>query len=246
MSKRLKFLVVLISFNAASAQTITQPRLISRVEPDLSEEARRAGVNATVGLGLTVSTSGSVEDIKVVRAAGFGLEEQAIKAVSQWRFAPATKDGAAVQVSSTVEVTFITLDANHKGQLARLLFENLADRSPELIKGRIPANPGPNLQSGSLKLSISIASDGRVRDVAPIESDPPEWSIEAMKEIYDWRFSPPTTNGQIVEAQATLEITLARSGAQPKGIPHRVAQPSSPSFLRASKSLATSAARHST
>jgi outer membrane biosynthesis protein TonB len=42
----------------------------------------------------------------VARSLGMGLDEKAIEAVSLWKFLPAMKDGAPVNVQINVEVNF--------------------------------------------------------------------------------------------------------------------------------------------
>jgi len=50
----------------------------------------------------------TVNDVEVVRSLDteYGLDEQAIKAAKQWRFKPGTKDGKAVAVRVSLEMTF--------------------------------------------------------------------------------------------------------------------------------------------
>ena len=57
-------------------------------------------------LEITVSVDGTVNDISIVRFQGFGLDENAIRAVKQWKFEPATNEGSAVPVRLGVEVTY--------------------------------------------------------------------------------------------------------------------------------------------
>jgi periplasmic protein TonB len=60
-------------------------------------------------LWLVVGTDGNVHDVKVVRKLGYGLDEEAIKAVKQWEFQPSTKDGVPVPVTVSVNVNFSLL-----------------------------------------------------------------------------------------------------------------------------------------
>ena len=68
----------------------------------------RAKVQGTVLLQCVVRPDGSVTDIQVLRSLDsvFGLDQEAIKAARQWRFAPGTRMGSAVPVQITIELTF--------------------------------------------------------------------------------------------------------------------------------------------
>jgi TonB family protein len=89
-----------------SAATGPAPHLIRKVEPDYSEEARKAKFQGHVVLDVEVDTSGDVVNPKVMRSLGLGLDEKAIEAVSQWKFKPAMKDGSPVSVIVEVEFNF--------------------------------------------------------------------------------------------------------------------------------------------
>ncbi len=85
---------------------VSAPKLVFKVDPEYSEQARKAKFQGTVVLNLIVQRDGSVRDIKIVQSLGLGLDEKAIEAVAQWRFRPGQKSGAAVDVTALVEVTF--------------------------------------------------------------------------------------------------------------------------------------------
>ncbi|MDE0620403.1 MAG: energy transducer TonB [Bryobacterales bacterium] len=85
---------------------ITSPRLLDKIEPGYSEEARAAKLEGTVLLAVEVWEDGTAHNIRVVRSLGLGLDENAIDAVKKWKFSPGTKDGKPVRVSARVEVKF--------------------------------------------------------------------------------------------------------------------------------------------
>jgi TonB family protein len=85
---------------------VSQPQLLKKVEPSYSELARVAQFEGSVKLSVVVGTDGTAQNIQVVRPLGFGLDEKAVEAVSQWQFAPGTKAGQAVPVLATIEVNF--------------------------------------------------------------------------------------------------------------------------------------------
>jgi TonB family protein len=85
---------------------VSQPVPIYKIEPEYSEEARKAKYSGTVLLSVVIDANGNTRDIHVVRPLGLGLDEKAIEAVSKWRFRPAMKGGRPVAVQAQVEVNF--------------------------------------------------------------------------------------------------------------------------------------------
>jgi TonB family protein len=85
---------------------VTPPTILSRVEPNYTDEARAARYQGVVVLEVIVRKDGTADVLRVIRALGFGLDEQAIVAVKQWRFRPGTRDGQPVDVLLSVEVNF--------------------------------------------------------------------------------------------------------------------------------------------
>jgi periplasmic protein TonB len=84
----------------------TAPVVLFQVEPEFSEEARKAKLQGVVMLYGEVDTNGRLRNIRVTRGLGLGLEEKAIEAVRQWRFRPGTRDGKPVVAAASIEVNF--------------------------------------------------------------------------------------------------------------------------------------------
>ena len=85
---------------------VSAPKVTYGPDPQYSEKARKAHYEGAVVLWLVVDADGLPQQIKVQRSLGMGLDEEAIKAVKQWRFQPAKKDGKPVPVMINVEVNF--------------------------------------------------------------------------------------------------------------------------------------------
>jgi len=85
---------------------VTPPKLVYKVEPEFSDEARKAKHQGIVLLSIQVDASGSVRAVRVLQSLGLGLDEKAIEAVSHWRFRPALFDGKPVATDATVQVNF--------------------------------------------------------------------------------------------------------------------------------------------
>jgi periplasmic protein TonB len=85
---------------------VSTPVPIYKVEPEYSEEARKAKFQGTVVLSIVIDERGIPTQFKVVRPLGLGLDEKAIEAVQKWKFRPGMKGGQPVAVLATVEVNF--------------------------------------------------------------------------------------------------------------------------------------------
>ena len=85
---------------------VSAPVLIYSVEPEFSEEARKAKVAGNVLVNLWVDTNGLPEHVHVIRGVGMGLDEKAVEAVKQYKFRPAMESGKPVLVELNVEVNF--------------------------------------------------------------------------------------------------------------------------------------------
>jgi TonB family protein len=107
--------LLLISCGALAAATakapssnldLTPPKLVKKVGPEYSVDARNARVQGTVILETLVTERGIAERINVISPLGFGLDEKAIAAVQSWRFEPAMRKGRPITVPVTVQVHF--------------------------------------------------------------------------------------------------------------------------------------------
>ena len=85
---------------------VSAPTILSRVEPQYSEEARKARYQGTVVLEAIVRKDGTVDILRVIRSLGFGLDENAQKALKMWRFRPGMMNGQPVDISLNIEVNF--------------------------------------------------------------------------------------------------------------------------------------------
>jgi TonB family protein len=82
------------------------PQVISRTTAKYTAEALRSGIQGKVLLSATVDKSGKVRDVQMEHSLDPGLDQEAIKAIRQWRFQPGREAGHAVEVDVRMEVTF--------------------------------------------------------------------------------------------------------------------------------------------
>lgn len=84
----------------------TQPEEIDRVMPRYPAAARRAGIGGAVVVRGIVRRDGTIDNVEILKDLQGGLGEEARRAVSRWRFRPATLRGEPIDVYYTVTVNF--------------------------------------------------------------------------------------------------------------------------------------------
>jgi TonB family protein len=199
--------VVCAAFLHAQDRAVRPPRVISQLQAEYSEEARRVAVNTSVSLSLVINENGEPQDIKVVRGAGFGLDEMAIRAIQSWRFEPGTKKGQPYAAPTHIDLRFNLADKARTGQTTRLNFSLPPGvERPELIQGKIPENPDP--PAGSMQIRFTVSPEGKPTNFQTLETTNQTWTDRALDEMAGWRFRPATRAGQPEEANGILELTV--------------------------------------
>jgi protein TonB len=87
------------------SEGVARALLIEKVEPAYPEEARKAHIEGSVVLRVTIDTDGTVQDIKLVSDDPM-LAASAIEAVKQWKYKPYLLNGQPAIVEAQVTVAF--------------------------------------------------------------------------------------------------------------------------------------------
>lgn len=91
---------------SAVGSGLVQPQRVSMVPPRYTAAAERVRAEGDVQLRLLIGRSGEVLKVEVLQGLKWGLTEEAVRAVKQWKFRPATMDGEPVEAPLTVTVHF--------------------------------------------------------------------------------------------------------------------------------------------
>jgi len=86
--------------------SVKAPVLVYSVEPEFSEEARKAKFSGDVQVYLWVDEQGLPSHVRIIRGVGMGLDEKALEAVRQYKFKPAMQNGKPVKVDLYINVNF--------------------------------------------------------------------------------------------------------------------------------------------
>jgi TonB family protein len=92
----------------ARAAGITLPKLLTRTNPQYTPSAMKAGVQGDVLVEAVVKSDGTIGDTQVTRSLDrvHGLDDQAVKAIQQWTFEPATRNGSSIPATVAIVMTF--------------------------------------------------------------------------------------------------------------------------------------------
>jgi protein TonB len=85
---------------------MSAPTIAKKVDPQYNDDARILRIQGTIVFSVTINPDGTVTILQVVRALGFGLDENAIAALRQWRFRPSLRNGEPVAATLNIEVNF--------------------------------------------------------------------------------------------------------------------------------------------
>lgn len=82
------------------------PKFARRVMPKYPKAAQRLGVEGDVTLKLAIDTSGKLTKVEVVKGAGHGFDEEAVRAVKHSKFSPAFQNGNPVGCVALIKIQF--------------------------------------------------------------------------------------------------------------------------------------------
>jgi TonB family protein len=85
---------------------VVAPKMLDEPQNQYSEKAKVVGLRGTVVVGVVIDAQGQVEEERVVRPLGLGLDELALQMVRAAKFEPALRHGVPVAVRVEINVGF--------------------------------------------------------------------------------------------------------------------------------------------
>jgi TonB family protein len=87
---------------------IVPPRVTQQSDPRYTPEAMRAKIQGLVEMRVVVGRDGTVKDVRVTKSLDpdLGLDREAIRTVTQWKFTPGTLNGNPVSTFVTIRMEF--------------------------------------------------------------------------------------------------------------------------------------------
>lgn len=192
----------------AQAKTIPASA-IHQVKPEYPIAMRRFGLTGQVLIDFKVDKEGRVRNPVIFQSDNPAFEEPAIKALLEWRFQPATRDGQPVEIKQRVPIIF---QLNGYSGRSAFNIETRGDQSklppgyhydtPATIRGvLVPVYPYALRRDGvkgAAKATMLISPQGRVVAVKVTQADRPEFGLALTAALEGFTFDPALQAGRPV------------------------------------------------
>jgi TonB family protein len=147
---------------------VSWPQLIKQVDPKYTDAAQAAKIEGTVTVKGVIEPNGHTDRVTVLKSLDktFGLDEEAVKAASQWVFVPATKSGKRVAVWVQ-----ITMEFRLPAQVGTVDDADVVSLEISVFKGKVWCR-GPEAETGLVLGDFSISIDKMVYGPSKVREHP--------------------------------------------------------------------------
>jgi len=187
--------------------SVVAPVVAEYTTPPLySDEARRRGIEGLVTVGVQVDASGRLTRASIVKGLGFGLDQNALVALRQWRFRPGVRAGRPAAIDAEIDIEFsLRSEAVNEliaNDMATLVGPGVAPPHAVRTAG-FPRRVGAR---GTVLLDVVLQEDGTPKIVRILRSLTPEADEVAVRHFEQWRFSPAMKDGRPVKVRMNAEV----------------------------------------
>jgi TonB family protein len=204
----MRWLMLSFAINAAAQQIsdTTPPRILSKVGPEYSEQARIGRLQGTVIVRVAIGPDGIPDNVRVVKSLGLGLDQKAVDCVWQWRFQPETSNGEAISSNTTAEVDFRIMTDPTEGHLISAKFDvPTGAHPPFLLRAKFPR---AFESSSPVTILFEVSEDGSVAFVRAKATVTSEWQHDLIEALGEWKFKPAMKDGLPIQVPAEFTFTL--------------------------------------
>jgi TonB family protein len=87
--------------------TVAPPQVVRSAQPPYTRDAFTGGIEGTVTIEASIDARGNASVLRTVKGLGYGLDENAARALAGWKFIPALRNGIPVEAITQVDVDFV-------------------------------------------------------------------------------------------------------------------------------------------
>jgi TonB family protein len=175
--------------------------------PLYSDEARRAGIEGVVVVAAHIDGHGLVTGARVTRGLGFGLDQNALVALRQWRFRAGSRAGASVAMDAEIEIGFTLRNDSINTQIANDMVSLVGPgvTPPQAVRVVNLRSPRAGA-AGSVILDVVLLENGTPRIVRILHSLGADADDLAVRAFEQWRFSPALKDGRPIKVRMNAEV----------------------------------------
>ena len=175
--------------------------------PLYSDEARVRGIEGVVLVRAHIDASGRVNEARVTRALGFGLDQNALVALRQWRFRAGTRNTTPVPMDVDIEIGFTLRNESINAQIANDMVSLVGPgvTPPQAVRVVNPHWPHGSL-TGTVVLDVVLLEDGTPRIVRILRSLRTDLDDIAVEAFAQWRFSPAQKDGRAIKVRMNAAV----------------------------------------
>ena len=185
------------------------------------EIARKANVEGRVIVQLIVDENGNVRDPEILRGAGAGLDEEAIRVISEHaEFTPGRQDGKPIAVRLSIPIVFKLNDESKALSVQSQSLEQqdhyvVVEQMPELIGGinglhakvRYPEIARKANVEGRVVVQFIVDENGNVHDAEVLRGIGAGLDEEATRVVMEEaKFNPGRQSGRAVPVRMSVPI----------------------------------------
>jgi len=198
--REIRLLEPLVGDIAPSVAEYTTP-------PLYSDEARTRGIEGLVLVRAHIDANGRVDDARVMRGLGSGLDQNAIVALRQWRFHAGRRHQTPVPMDVDIEIGFTLRNESINAQIANDMVSLVGPgvTPPQAVKVVNPRWPDESL-TGTVVLDVVLLEDGTPRIVRILRSLRTDLDDIAVEAFAQWRFSPAQKDGRPIKVRMNAAV----------------------------------------
>jgi TonB family protein len=186
------------------------PAILEYTTPPLySEEARRGAIEGLIVARARIDADGRVSQARIVKGLGFGLDQNALVALRQWRVRPGTRGDVAAPMEVELDIEFTlrndAINALIANDMVALVGPGVT--APQALK--VTGVRAPRVgRSGIVVLDVILLEDGTPRIVRILQSLGSGIDDIAIRTFEQWRFSPALKDGYPIKVRMKAEVSF--------------------------------------
>jgi len=194
------------------------PSIVSKPAPEYTDEGRAARIQGSVLVGAEIDEQGQVENVRLIRGLGFGLDKKALESVKQWQFKPGTRGGVAAKFYVPCHVDFRLPEGGPWQIDGNILVakspadSRAAKTPPELTQYASPSAEACTNKGGYVALRLDVDERGSVSNFSVIMFSDERLAQAAIAAARSWKFKPAELDHNAAPGES--RVVLACDGPE--------------------------------